>query len=60
MFNIAVESPHFMGKTLVEQHRMVVECLQDDIKSIHSYNLKTKAPHSNGQQNGQEWSKRVL
>jgi stress-induced morphogen len=57
MFNIAVESPHFMGKTLVEQHRMVVQCLHEEIKSIHSYNLKTKAPQ---EQNGQEWSKRVL
>ena len=44
MYNITVESELFIGKSLVQQHKMVTESIAEDLKSIHGYNLKTKAP----------------
>lgn len=46
MYNITVESPAFIGKTLVQQHKMVTTSIQEELKSIHGYNLKTKIPES--------------
>lgn len=44
MYNISVESELFIGKSLVQQHKMVTESIAEELKSIHGYNLKTKAP----------------
>jgi stress-induced morphogen len=44
MYNIIVESPLFVGKTKVQQHKLVTSSIQEELKSIHGYNLKTKVP----------------
>lgn len=44
MYNIIVESPLFIGKTKVQQHKLVTSSIQEELKSIHGYNLKTKVP----------------
>lgn len=44
MYNIVVESPLFVGKSLVQQHKLVTSTIQEELKSIHGYNLKTKIP----------------
>jgi stress-induced morphogen len=44
MYNIIVESPLFTGKSLVQQHKLVTSSIQEELKSIHGYNLKTKIP----------------
>jgi stress-induced morphogen len=44
MYNITVESDQFIGKSKVEQHKMVTKCISEELKLIHGYNLKTKAP----------------
>ena len=46
MYNISVESPLFVGRSLVEQHKLVTTSISDDLKSIHGYNLKTKVPET--------------
>lgn len=46
MYNIIVESPLFIGKSLVQQHKMVTTTIQEELKSIHGYNLKTKIPET--------------
>lgn len=41
-WGILVVSRSFQGKSLLEQHRMVHECLKDDIgDSIHAVQIKT-------------------
>ena len=46
MFRIHIESPLFLGKSLVQQHRYVNEALKDDIKQMHGLQLITKPPSS--------------
>eukprot|EP01116_Phalansterium_solitarium_P009743 TRINITY_DN24016_c0_g1_i1.p2 TRINITY_DN24016_c0_g1~~TRINITY_DN24016_c0_g1_i1.p2 ORF type:complete len:103 (-),score=7.86 TRINITY_DN24016_c0_g1_i1:157-465(-) len=46
MFNIAVTSPLFAGKSMVQQHRDVNAILKDEIKDMHGLTLKTKASSS--------------
>ncbi|KAI8592890.1 bola protein, partial [Geranomyces variabilis] len=41
MFAIEIASPLFKGKTLVKQHRMVTDILQEDIKGMHGIQIKT-------------------
>jgi len=41
MYQIFIESPKFKGVTMVKQHRMVNECLKDDIKSMHGLRIST-------------------
>ncbi|CAM9681468.1 unnamed protein product [Phaeothamnion confervicola] len=44
MFSLDVESPMFVGKSLVNQHRLVKDALKDDIANMHGLTLKTKVP----------------
>jgi BolA family transcriptional regulator, general stress-responsive regulator len=40
---IEVTSPNFQGKTLVQQHRLVYNCLKEQLKEqIHALAIKTK------------------
>jgi stress-induced morphogen len=42
-FVINLKSADFNGKTLIAQHRMVNEILKEELKEIHSLQLKTEA-----------------
>jgi stress-induced morphogen len=42
MFNIQVSSKKFYGKSLIEQHKMVNNLLEKEIKNMHGLILKTK------------------
>jgi stress-induced morphogen len=42
-FVIKIKSPDFNGKNLIAQHRMVNEILKEELKEIHSLQLKTEA-----------------
>jgi stress-induced morphogen len=44
MYNLIVESSLFIGKSLVQQHKMVTSSIQEELKTIHGYNLRTKVP----------------
>jgi stress-induced morphogen len=44
-FQVLVVSPHFQGKTMVEQHQLVYRALGDLMKeAIHALALKTYTP----------------
>ncbi|KAJ3007718.1 hypothetical protein HKX48_008965 [Thoreauomyces humboldtii] len=43
MFAIQIASPMFRGVSLVKQHRMVTDLLQEDIKGMHGIQIKTEA-----------------
>jgi len=44
-FEVRVTSGLFVGKTLLEQHRMVMESLSDDLAgSVHAVAIKTCTP----------------
>ncbi|AGO12058.1 AaceriADR398Wp [[Ashbya] aceris (nom. inval.)] len=43
MFTIDIRSPHFKGKSMVQQHKLVNRVLADDIKRWHGLQLRTKA-----------------
>jgi stress-induced morphogen len=44
-FRATVESPAFVGKSVLEQHRMVYAIFEEEIGGpIHALSLKTKAP----------------
>jgi stress-induced morphogen len=49
MYNIVVESPLFVGKSKVQQHKLVTTSIQEELKNIHGYNLRTKVPESEAQ-----------
>lgn len=41
-FNAKIVSPSFLGKTLIQQHRMVYDTLGDSFEnSLHALSLKT-------------------
>jgi stress-induced morphogen len=42
-FRVHVTSAAFAGKPLVQQHRLVNECLREEIKLIHGLTVSTKA-----------------
>lgn len=46
-FEAEVESPDFVGKSMVEQHRLVYASLGGRMgKEIHALKLRTRAPRS--------------
>ena len=47
MFDIKVESAEFEGKTKVEQHKLVSKILDEELKGVHGYTLKTTTPKKN-------------
>ena len=44
MFNIVVKSEQFVGLSLLEQHRLVMQALKEELKEVHAFNLKTMVP----------------
>ncbi len=43
-YTVEVVSPQFQGKSLVQQHKMVYDCLKEELKEkIHALSIKTKA-----------------
>lgn len=43
-FSILIVSEKFEGKPLLAQHRMVNNCLAEELKTIHALTLKTMKP----------------
>jgi stress-induced morphogen len=41
MFQIAIVSSLFEGKSLLKQHQMVKDVLKEDIKEMHGITIKT-------------------
>lgn len=44
MFNVSVETEEFKGLSVMKQHRMVYDLLQEQLKAIHGIHLQTKVP----------------
>uniref|UniRef100_A0A8C4QUQ0 BolA family member 2B n=1 Tax=Eptatretus burgeri TaxID=7764 RepID=A0A8C4QUQ0_EPTBU len=40
-FRVIIVSPHFEGKPRLQQHRLVNSCLEEELKIIHAFQLKT-------------------
>ena len=40
MYSIEISSDSFKGKSLIQQHRLVQEILQSDIKDMHGIQIK--------------------
>ena len=47
-FNVKVVSPVFKGQSLVMQHRMINECLKEEIAELHGLTIKTALPPGDG------------
>ncbi|PFX29671.1 BolA-like protein 2 [Stylophora pistillata] len=43
-FSVVIVSDKFEGKPLLAQHRMVNDCLAEELKTIHALTLKTMKP----------------
>jgi BolA family transcriptional regulator, general stress-responsive regulator len=44
-FSLEIESTAFVGKSLIQQHRMVYQCVDALMQTdIHALSLKTRAP----------------
>ncbi|XP_016397392.1 bolA-like protein 2 [Sinocyclocheilus rhinocerous] len=43
-FKVIVVSPQFEGKPLLQRHRMVNNCLAEELKEIHAFEQKTLTP----------------
>lgn len=43
-FEIEIVCEQFVGKTLIQQHRLVHKAIEEERKHIHALTLKTKAP----------------
>lgn len=43
-FEVVIVSSHFEGKPLLQRHRMVNECLAEELKLIHAFSQKTYTP----------------
>lgn len=41
-FAIEISSPEFKGKSVVKQHKLVNECLKDEIKDIHGLQVSCR------------------
>ena len=42
-FLVRIQSPEFLGKTLLDQHRLVNEIIKDEVKVAHSVVLQTRS-----------------
>ncbi len=45
-WEITITSKDFAGKSLINQHRMVLDALGDYAKTVHAIAIKTKIPQS--------------
>ncbi|XP_072033846.1 bolA-like protein 2 [Amphiura filiformis] len=43
-FNTVIVSNKFTGKPLLQRQRMVHACLEEELKSIHAFSMKTMTP----------------
>ncbi|KAK7170006.1 hypothetical protein R3I94_000293 [Phoxinus phoxinus] len=43
-FKVLVVSPQFEGKALLQRHRLVNNCLAEELKEIHAFEQKTLTP----------------
>lgn len=43
-FSVLIVSDRFEGKPLLAQHRMVNDCLVEELKTIHALTIKTMKP----------------
>ena len=43
-FSVVIVSDKFEGKPLLAQHRMVNDCLVEELKTIHAITIKTMKP----------------
>lgn len=43
-FSVVVVSPKFSGKPLLQRHRLVNAALQEELKEIHAFSMKTLTP----------------
>lgn len=43
MFNITIETEEFKGLSIMKQHRLVYDLLEEQLKAIHGLHLQTKA-----------------
>ncbi|XP_068679429.1 uncharacterized protein [Montipora capricornis] len=43
-FSVVIVSDKFEGKPLLAQHRMVNDCLVEEMKTIHALTIKTMKP----------------
>ena len=43
-FSVVIVADKFEGKPLLAQHRMVNDCLAEELKDIHALTIKTMKP----------------
>ncbi|KAI9094709.1 bola protein [Phlyctochytrium arcticum] len=43
-FNVTIVSPLFVGKSLLQRHRLVNDALKEEIAQIHAFSQKTLTP----------------
>ncbi|XP_066945771.1 bolA-like protein 2 isoform X2 [Macrobrachium rosenbergii] len=49
-FSVVVVSPKFQGKPLLQRHRLVNGVLEEELKTIHAFSMKTLTPEQWEQQ----------
>ncbi|KAK3879362.1 hypothetical protein Pcinc_016054 [Petrolisthes cinctipes] len=49
-FSVVVVSPKFTGKPLLQRHRLVNGVLEEELKTIHAFSMKTLTPEQWEQQ----------
>ncbi|KAK8397191.1 hypothetical protein O3P69_004715 [Scylla paramamosain] len=53
-FSVVVVSPKFCSKPLLQRHRLVNAALQEELKQIHAFSMKTLTPDQWEQQQQQQ------
>lgn len=48
-YAILISSPAFKGLNTIKQHKLVNECLKEDIKSIHGLQVRIQSQGMQGQ-----------
>lgn len=43
-YEVIVVSSQFEGKPLIQRHRLVNECLAEEIRQVHAFSQKTYTP----------------
>jgi stress-induced morphogen len=43
-YKVVVESEYFRGKSTLQKHRDVNECLKEEIAKIHAFSVEAKPP----------------
>ncbi|XP_052801327.1 bolA-like protein 2 [Mya arenaria] len=50
-FQALIVSPQFEGKPLIQRHRLVHSTLEEELKDIHAFSMKTLTPEQWQKQN---------